>query len=139
MSLDLETFGLQSLLTSFAKDLYRKEINVFIKIHYFHTDMNQLKETELLLLNKIFLEFDYDTNFLFQNLKETNYKSKNIALRKKAFLKDRAFKNAVNQVVTKYIFPYPIMDIFYYTDNKKEIPVKYKLDESKYKQSTIDF
>lgn len=140
MSIDLQTFGLQKLFISHARSLYNDRKNIYIKIFFHHTDLNELKELDLMLLDKDFLDVDYDTKSLFDTLTETNYTNKNISLRKKSFLKDRAFKNAVNQIIVKHVFPYPIMDTFYYTDNKTTIPKEYEKEILLYAvQTTIEF
>ncbi|MGM0518187.1 MAG: hypothetical protein ACQERD_00930 [Campylobacterota bacterium] len=95
---EIERFGFNWQTKFNANKKYKQGINIYIVVHYMDLNKN-LKTTKMYILEKKYLQIS--------DLKN-------------------CFKDAVNEVLMKYVFPGTILDTFYYTDERTVIPKEFK-------------
>lgn len=109
-SFNIKRFGYSPLFRTSAMHNFKNGFNVYVLFYFNDCDTRLLAESPIYLLDKDFVN-KYDLDF----------KSK--------------FKDALNEIKMKFIFPNPILETFFFTDFSRIIPSDFlKNDNAK----TID-
>lgn len=125
-----QIFGYKEILEFQALDFFKESKNVFVKYYYQNYHTNRLIESKLFRLEK--------PNLLVKKKIDINSplnKIHNQKIQHKRNITDRDFKDSINKILMKNIFPNKIMQTFYYTDNRTKLPT----EPIKTSQLSMDF
>lgn len=113
---EVKRFGYNWLTDFNAVQKFSLGLNVYVCYYYHCMHKKTLIESPLYILDKSLLDE-------MQIVKSDKFEKPK---KERKYTNDEAFKHAIMKLKMRHIFPNTIMDYFYYTDNRKEIPKEFQ-------------